>query len=89
MFGSFLFPLGHFTLDHSRIDPVPSHFVIGASPCISHNNPWYHSSNASGVELLHSGNRHLRIWKHPRNDSRSGSSPTVPAAATIKARITK
>ena len=49
----------------------------------------YHCSNASGVELLHSGNRHLRIWKHPRNDSRSVSSPTVAAASNISARMTK
>ena len=51
MLGLFLLPFRHLTLDHSRIDPVAPHLTIRAFPCNSHNNPRYHCSNASAVEL--------------------------------------
>ena len=58
-------------------------------PCNSQSKASYHPSNDAVVFPSHSGSRHFRIWKHPVNDSPSGSRPTVAAASNISDRITK
>ena len=88
MLGSFLLPFRHLSLDHPWIDPVATRLgpLRLASPRARLDTT---PRTSAGVELSHSGSRHFRIWKHPVNDSRSGSRPTVAAASNISDRITK
>src|SRR3954468_24690352 len=83
MLRSFRLLFRHLSLDHPRIDPVATR-----ADALRLHLP-EHASIDAGALLSHSGSRHFRIWKHPVNDSASGSMPAAPAASHISDRITK